>query len=779
MSDPDTQPPLLDKGHPGRADSCERLAGLLWYRFKQNGDVLLLDKTIELAREALCLRPAGHPDRARSCGNLALGLQTHYDQTGDTVLLDEALELQREALRLRPEGNPHRAISCGGLALALRSRFNQTGHTVLLDEALELQREALRLRPEGNPHRAISCGGLANLLQTRFSQTGHIVPLDEALELEREALRLRPEGHPDRAHSCGNLAVSLRTRFNHTGEMGLLDEAIELQKEALHLRPEGHPDRAVSCGNLAEALRTCFDQTGHTVLLDEAIEHQKQALLLRPEGHPDRYRSCGCLALLSRTRFEQTQDCGLLEDARSLCTRAITDSAASPDHHVHLRVELAHIYSLPTYSSCNPSTAIGLLLEAIQYRTAIIPRFYSISYLLRLCAKVAASDEDHVRLLNIYRAVIDVLPEMGSVVLPKLARLHRWQKAGNLPLEALLQAVKADNLHTGLELLEQGRAVLWSETLAIEGTYLQGLPDEWKARMQMLLRSLSAVVEHGDTQHSVLAAPDRAHAVYTHLQQLLKDIRASPGLERFMRGSSYSELMQVASVHPVIILAASDTACHALVLSSASTSPTHLVLNKISSTDIELLGHDIRGMDLNVRALSGLVAADQVRGALVNGKREDPALRKLHQALKRLWADVVKPILDCLAFKVCGMTLDRLIPDGSDNIITEDKWKRSSPFTLVPRRCACVCSNPRCRSVLAKQPGVLLRLRCVLLHPNVVSPTQGTHGSRTKGPAIPDAPGCGRFRHYEVSGLVYPRQRAVRDGSCRSHRASCGSQRDS
>jgi tetratricopeptide (TPR) repeat protein len=611
MSTPGAQPPLLDKGHPGRADSCVRLAEILWNRFKQTGDVLLLERVLELDREVLCLRPAGHPDRAHSCENLALGLRTRFDQTGDMGLLDEALDLARETLRLRPEGHPRRAHSCGNLAVALRTRFNQTGDMGLLNEALDLERKAIR-----------------------------------------------PEGHPDRAMSCGNLAVALQTRFDQTGDMGLLNEALDLQREAIRLRPKRHPDRAISCENLARALRTRFDQTGHMGLLDEALDLEREALRLCPEGHPRHASSCAELTISLRIRFKQTKDSLLLDEARSLCTRAIINSAASPYNHVRLRVELAHIYSLPTYSSCSPSAAVEILLEAMQYRTAIIPHFYPISYVLRLCAKVAASDDDHIRLLSIYQAVIDVLPEMGSVVLPKLARLRRWQKTGNLPLEALLQAVKANNLHTGLELLEQGRAVLWSETLAIEGTYLQGLPDEWKSRMQMLMQSTSAAVEHSATQHSVLTARDRAYATYTQLQQLLKDIRASPGLERFMRGSSYSELVQVASAHPVIILAASDTACHALVLSATSVSPTHLVLNKISSTDIELLGHDIRGMDLNVRALSGLVAANQVRGASVNGKREDPALRKLHQALRRLWADVVKPILDCLGFKVCGMTLD-------------------------------------------------------------------------------------------------------------------------
>jgi hypothetical protein len=183
--------------------------------------------------------------------------------------------------------------------------------------------------------------------------------------------------------------------------------------------------------------------------------------------------------------------------------------------------------------------------------------------------------------------------------------------------------------------------------------------------LRVCWQCMSAVIAHGNVQQPDidLIARDRAHAAYTKLQQLLITIRASPGLEKFMRGSSYSDLMQIASAHPVVIVAASDTACHALVIHSASISPTHLVLNKIASADLDLLGHDIRGLDLNVRAFSRLSVATGERGIIinglsVNGRNMDPAVRKLHQALKRLWVGVVKPVLDCLGLQVRGVTLD-------------------------------------------------------------------------------------------------------------------------
>jgi tetratricopeptide (TPR) repeat protein len=648
------------EGHLLRASSCVNLAFSLRARFNQTGDTVLLYEALALEREALHLRPKGHSERDRSCTSLAISLITFFNQIGDTRLLDEALDLSKEALRLRPMGHPHRAWSCGNLASSLWTRFQQTGDTALLDEAIELEREALHLRPEGHPHRAHSCGNLADSLRARFTQTGQTLLLDEALHLEREALRLRPEGHPQRALSCGNLADSLQACFQQTGDAALLDEAIELEREALHLRPEGHPHRAYSCGNLADSLRARFTQTGQTSLLDEALELNREALRLRPMGHPYHALSCGHLADSLRTCFRQTGKTALLDEAQSVCSHAIECSEMSPSDNVLLRIQMIHILVLPSVLSYSPSTAVSFLLEAIQHRAGLIPHFYSICDVLRLCVRVAVSDEDNVRLLAVYRVLIEVLPELGSVVLDKVSRLHRWRDAGSLPLEALLHALKVNDLPLGLELLEQGRAVLWSQALAMRAPELQGLTDVWKTKLQTLLRSMSSSAEHGNIPESSLTGRDRAHASYTRLQRLLQEIRASPGLERFMRGPSYPELIQVASSHTVVILATGDTVCHAVIISSASAHPVHLTLESIAASDLEIIGNDIREYDSNVRAMPGLAVATEMRRIYVNGRREDPAQRKLHQALQRLWHGIVKPVLDYLGLEVRGPTAGQL-----------------------------------------------------------------------------------------------------------------------
>jgi tetratricopeptide (TPR) repeat protein len=631
---------LRPEGHPERALSCENLAVLLRTRFNQTGDTWLMDKVLELQREALALHPVGHPERALSCGNLAISLRTLFNQDGDTLLLDEALELQREALTLQPVGHPERAVSCGNLASSLKTCFDHAGDTALLDKALELEREALALQPEGHPEHGLSCGNLASSLWTRFNHTRDTSLLDETFGLDREALRLHPQGHPERAVSCENLAVSLWTRFNQTGDPTLLDEILELQREALALRPAGHPDRAESCTNLANSLRTRFEQTGDTALLDDALELDREVL----RRDPARALLCANLVISLEARFNQTGEVRFLNEAESLCSRAIKDHALSPSDHVLLRVQLVRIYTSPAYPSSSLSTAVRFLSEAVVHRIGLITHFYAVNVALLLCVRAAVSDEENVRLLAVYEVIIEVLPEIGGASLDKVWRLCGRCDEADIPTQALIQAVKANDVPSGLILWEQGRAVRWSHILAMRDPQYEGLTHEWKTRLQTLLKSTSFLAEHGKTQQLSLTTCDREPEFYSRLQLLLEEIRASPGLLRFMRGLSYSELAQVSSMHPVIVLFTDGKACHTLVLSSASDSPAHLVLPHIPPFVLSVVGHDIR---------NPAAAPDPVRSVRPFGRRFEDRFRG---ALGRLWACTVKPLLDHLGLQVRELT---------------------------------------------------------------------------------------------------------------------------
>jgi tetratricopeptide (TPR) repeat protein len=134
-----------------RANSCTNLASCLVERYQQTGDLALLDEAIELAREALTKLPPGHRDCANPLGHLVCieahtilvkSLVERYQGTDNSTLLDKIIELGREALALSPPGHPDRAESCTYLASCLLMRYQETNDMAVRDEAILLEREA-------------------------------------------------------------------------------------------------------------------------------------------------------------------------------------------------------------------------------------------------------------------------------------------------------------------------------------------------------------------------------------------------------------------------------------------------------------------------------------------------------------------------------------------------------------------------------------------------------------------------------------------------------------
>jgi tetratricopeptide (TPR) repeat protein len=642
---------LQPEGHPERAKSCGNLANSLRTCYDRTGDLGLLDEAIDLQREALALRSnSGHPGRSLSCGNLAISLKTRYERTGNIGLLDEAIDLQREALDLRPQGHPGRSMSCGNLASSLWMRYERTGDVDLLDEAIDLQRNALDLLPAGHPHHSWSCGNLATSLKTRYERTGDVDLLEEAIDLQRKALDLRPEGHPYRSSSCGNLATSLKTWYARMGDVRCLDEAIGLQREALDLRPEGHPYRSLSCEILASSLKTRYERTGDVGLLDEAIALQREALNLRPQGHPYRYMSFGNLATSLKIRYERTDDVALLHDSLILSQSAV---AIAPVHAIWRYLHhLAHMHLMNTSPSYDVNKAILYLSKSLEHDPDDTLAFVvSLSSILDDFWEYNLEGK-HIQLTTIYQRLVNLLPLLVHPALgiqPQLQALKRCTRLGS---DAFVNAALADSCSVGLEALELAQGVIWSQSLHRRDPQLKDVPDHLASKLQSLLRSFAIDSAKGpapqidDEEQRWLTPRDMVHAQNSRAHAVIREIRALPGLDRFMLGETFETLRTVASDHPVVVLVGARGDYYALIMSPSLAQEALLSLNLTSDDEMTLLFTK--------------TSRRQSRGGLADEPGVDRGLRiitpsgtdSLGRQFKVLWNKVVKPVFDHLDLKV-------------------------------------------------------------------------------------------------------------------------------
>ena len=617
---------LLPQGHRDRSMSLNNLANRLSTRYSQLEAMQDLDEAIVLVREALDLHPRGHRERSTSLNNLAVHLSYRYKQLGTMEDLDEAIVLDQEALDLRPQGHPDRSMSLGNLANLLSTRCNQLGAMQDLDEAIILDREALKLRPQGHPDRSMSLNNLATRLSSRYNQLRAMEDLDEAIVLAREALDLRPQGHPLRSSSLNNLATYLSSRYKQLGVMQDLDEAIVLDREALELHPQGHRDRSTSLDNLAVHLSSRYNQLGVMEDLDEAIVLGREALVLRPQGHPDRSMSLNNLAVLLSTRYEQL---GAMQDLDvAIClVRAALDlrPQGHPDRSISLNNLARYLCGRFARSKQlqDKGELFSLYAQLVQWPQIVSSVDLSVA---RAWVRVAEhfqhptillAYETSLRLLIQHLATLPSLPQ-HLVILKNIT--------SSLAVDAFSACLRKRSPAHAVELLEQGRGVFWSQLtrlhspldeVIVSSPAGKTLADEF-TQLALLIRNV--LNSPGADQH------ERLCRLNLEMQTVVTNIRKLPGLSRFLLPSLFPYLQRAASGGPVIIVNASQYSCDALVV-LLDRDPVHIPL--------QITQEGVRNLSIELDTLT------------VRAKRAD-VTRELAFFLRKLWDQIVSPIVDCL-----------------------------------------------------------------------------------------------------------------------------------
>ncbi|KAG2757723.1 hypothetical protein P692DRAFT_20867258 [Suillus brevipes Sb2] len=628
---------LRPVGYPDRSLSLINLANGLCTRFKHRGHDKDLDDAIMFHREAVDLYPVGHPDRSLSLINLAEDLSTRFEHRGDDQDLDGAIALHREALGLIPVGHPLRSMSLNNLAKGLAVRFEHRGNDQDLDEAVSFHREALDLRPLGHPDRSMSFNNLANVLCIRFDHRGNDQDLDEAIALHRKALAVRPVGHPDRCLSLHNLGNGLSIRFKRRVNDQDLDEAIALQREALALRPVGHPDRSGSFDNLASRLSTRFEHRGNDQDLREAIALSREALALRPVGHLCRPSSLHNLAATLCTSFEHQGHVGdLNESLENLhCALALLtqhDPRRLTIHHSLATVYLTfHQSGLRGTGECvdNLNAAMDHLKEAAHVVSG--------GLLLRLRASLRwvrdANEHTHDTKLEAYATSMQLLDAYISATASVSSR-HNAMKdfPRTLAVDAASCALRSGDACRAIELLEQGRTLIWTQMarlrtpldcLSKRGGHAEALVKKFRDISSLLDKSPAEYRE--DTPRvDVEAETTRYARLLEDWKKAVEEIRKLEGFSRFLLPPLFSEIQDAARDGPIIVLVASKSSCDAII-----------ILHKQPPISIQL--------PTDQEKLARLVVA--LRHAIRKDAGPKRAQPELIKALRKLWNDIVRPVV--------------------------------------------------------------------------------------------------------------------------------------
>jgi tetratricopeptide (TPR) repeat protein len=685
---------LLPPEDPNLAPVNTNLAAGRLQRFLKLGAQDDLVAAVAAARRGIEVSQPDDPNLAVRYSNLAGALRALYDLKGDPEALDESITAGRKASAGLQPTTHNQPLILASLAGSLQLRGLRMSSYTDIEESIAIARHAVAVAPPASPWRRAAGNILAASLRASSELTGDLGNLSEAIALHRENADLVPSRQPEYATHMLHLAATLLVRYERQQDWADLDAADDATGQALESgnalsAAEAWSLRATCLHYRVDKLAADGDRPGAEHAATQAVEAAAQSLTLTAptaRERPDRLmRSCNVLAAryqLTGTREHRTETVAAY---REVIESLGTDTAAGQLAMLNLGiVYLRHAQSVPA-SQTDVAEAIRLFRHVLAAaepgeRLWVNATFGMIRALAQLF-EVAREAVDAEELARLYRQVTEahavppkrravagllagtVLMQTGHTVaaswiltdavrqLPAVA----WRGARRQSRESQLADLSelgcdaaASHLAAGrgdpeaaaraTEVVEQGRAVLWADTLQLRSgdAELRQSQSELAARLHKLAADLDIPEEISVSPLSDSRTVDHRMALAVEWDETVARVREQA--PDFLQPAKLEDLLPASAHSPVVIVNVSRHRCDALIVTSARVRP--VPLPSLSAADIDRYTH--RYMDAYARLIRpGTTQA----GRMTELKAPDQVLSDV---LEWLWDAVAEPVLDAL-----------------------------------------------------------------------------------------------------------------------------------
>ncbi|KAF8750930.1 TPR-like protein [Rhizoctonia solani] len=720
--------------------------------FKQFGRLEDIEHAIEYLTQAVAQTPLRHPDIASQLSNLGNARISYFRHFGELEDIEHAIQCLTQAVAQTPPQNPDmpsRLSSLGNARISLFQHFGRHGH---IEHAVECLTQAVAQTPLRHPdmpsqlsnlgnarislfryfgrmedieqavHRLSSLGSARISL---FQHFGRLEDIEHAIECLTRAVVQTPAQHPGIPSWLSNLGNAYMSRFQHLGDIQDADRAIQYLASASQLQT-GHVDQCNTLANLGKAYSNRFRRLRHTEDLNQAIKCEAQAVELAPNNHVCLSSFLTSLGASLQERFIQTGCTQHLDNAiichREAVSQALEihigyasylnnlgnaylsrfgavhqqeDIAEAIDHfkkaiacthkgHVDLPGRLANLSNAlrEQYKVFEDPTVLERAIEAQTQAVSLVPA--------GICREAAfmSSTLSLSDTMAAFQLAIDMIPQLIWVGATVEDRYRNLPLLGDLTQRAAVAAVDAGDYSLALEWLEQGRSIVWSQTLQLQ-TPLGELSSRYPKLAHALKETATELSRaSSDPVPPILDEPrtgnpqshhqdlrgHRIRSTAARYESLLSEARSIPGFERFMLPRKASELLQAASNHPIIVVNLHESRCDALALVSGSSNIQHIPLPNMTYEKAMIARIKIR-YSLNGRSLE---ERSNIRGAKPMGKQD-----YFPKVLATLWTDLVQPVLQALGYMPrCSEELPHLT------------WCMTGPLSFLPIHAAGYYDRP-------------------------------------------------------------------------------------
>ena len=582
-------------------------------KYSKNVASISTEIEVELARLDLC--PLGHKDHTSILNDLAVAYEIHYDQEHSIGDIKRAIEVNQTRLDLCPLGHPEHVQALGEFVLCLGKHYWIQKKKEDLDRLIKMQERWFNLCPLGHTDHAKALGELAISTWHCYNMQQDIADLDRAIKMEEKRLELCPEGHPEHDTALINLADSLRERYRQLGDLTDLNRAMELQEESLQLCPPGHQDHGLVLRHLALSYWDHYDGTKNHSDLAMAINLFQKALYTY-----------------------QAEDLLFALNIHSLATTILLSQKSSQKFHAPDALLPSLDDAFDTYrllKKCGPAVSLYLWNAAQAWVKD-------------------AEKHNHSSVLEAYQTSLNTLDHFTSLDSSLDSRHETMQaRVADLANNAFSCATRHGDFQMAVELLEQGRGILWSQLARCDiSLAVLEIQDNRGRELARKFTRLSADLKKHAQHNGDRDSTDPYWLVQEEWQRVVDKIRNLDGFSRFLLSPQFDDLQRAAEYGPVIIVNASKYSCDALVVLRAR-APIRVPLGCSLDDVVQLCTQ-----------LSELTQDSHAYGSH----------RELYvkEVLRELWSCVVERIVSVLQD-------DIQLPPGS-----RIWWYPTSKFTLLP-----------------------------------------------------------------------------------------------
>lgn len=680
---------LLPPGDVNLAAVHTNMTGARLQRFLRSRDPDDVVAAVSAARRGIEASQPDSPADAVRYSNLVGALRCLHDLTGDPSALDESISTGRLAVAAIQPSTNGQPLILASLAGSLQQRGIQTSSLADIEESIAIARRAIVAAAPSSPWYLTAASILAATLRAKAQLSGDLSSLSEAVVLQRETADLIPKGHTERAIHLVQLGATLLLRYEwqeDEDDLVAADDALgqALESANVILASEAWSSRAICWRYRAENFVSRGDQANAEHAANRGVEAAQKSLasLVAARDHPAHLLvECNALG----TRYKLTGSGKHRAETIAAYRRAIASLGADNEGGQLAMLNLGFLLigdeeARPALES-DVTEAVKLFRQVMataepggqrwgHASSAMIPA-------LRLLRQLAPDAVDLHELESMYqqvrraRAVLPgrraavgamagtILMEAGHAAgaAPILTDVVRelpavaWRGARRGSRESALETLTQVGTHAAachlatrggdpgsaadaVEVLEQGRAVLWADMLELR----RGDAELWETQPELAahLRDLARVL---DTPDEVLEgglagsrAVDQRMAAAAAWDTTVAEIRKST--PSFLRSDRLADLLPAATHSPVVVVNMSDFRCDALV--ATSTGVTCVPLPSLTSADIR------QRTTRYLEAFTFLEKEDEA------GTDSPESERTLSEVLEWLWDTMAEPVLAAL-----------------------------------------------------------------------------------------------------------------------------------